>query len=59
MSRKIKKSRKIAIEEEASSDIQFRNSMLKLWKRWMIHGDPGAFNGWLIVDQHNNIAAGW
>ena len=38
---------------------QIRESKLKCWKRWMIHADPGCFNGWFITDSSDSVAAGW
>ena len=41
------------------SEEEMRISRLKLWKRWMLHADPNAFNGWLIMEQSDTVAGGW
>jgi hypothetical protein len=41
------------------SEEEQRNTRLKLWRKWMLHADPGAFNGWLILEQEESVASGW
>lgn len=36
-----------------------RAARLKCWKRWMIHGNANAWDGWWIVQCSESVAAGW
>lgn len=45
--------------EESPAERELRNSKLKCWKRWMIHENPGQFDGWLIYFSNQTAAAGW
>lgn len=58
------KKKKRAKKEEKPADSfpseeMVRGNKLKCLKRWMIHGDPGQYNGWLIIGMSESVAAGW
>lgn len=59
MSASKKKKKEKEKELAPDSEEQLRISRLKCWKRWMVHADPGCFNGWFVADGSSSVAAGW